>query len=343
MAAEILNVGFIGNGKSTNRYHAPFILRLKDKMKIKTIWSRNHAHDKWAEIPGVIYTGDLDAMLADPEIGLVVITTPHMFHYEFCKKVIAAGKNCLMDKPFANTKAEAEELFALAAEKGVILMGYQNRRFDSDFLTAQKVAASGKLGEILEVESHYDYYRPYVPEEAGAYSRDNSYVYGHACHTLDQVISWFGKPDSIHYDVKQTLGSGRMNDYFDIDMNYGRCKVSVKSSYYRVKSRPKWVVYGRRGMFVKETEDRQEEHLKLFYMPDHDDFGLDRSQDYGTLIYYDENDIYHEEKIPTVQGGYEKYYDALYETIVNGAEWLVKPEQTIYLMQMLEESLQGLV
>lgn len=90
---------------------------------------------------------------------------------------------------------------------------YQNRRYDSDFLTVQKVIESGKLGNLLEVEMHYDYYRPEIPLNVHEYVGYNGYLYGHGCHTLDQVISYFGKPEKIHYDVRQLLGSGRMNDY----------------------------------------------------------------------------------------------------------------------------------
>ena len=79
-----------------------------------------------------------------------------------------------------------------------------------------------------------------------------SYLYGHGCHTLDQVISYFGKPENIHYDVRQLLGEGRMNDYFDLDLYYGNFKVSVKSSYFRVKERPSFVIYGKKGYFEKK-------------------------------------------------------------------------------------------
>ncbi len=338
-----LRIGFIGNGKSTNRYHAPFILNRPDTMEIRKIWARNPAKTDWARIEGAEYTDDLDSLLNDPELDVIVVTLPHHLHYEYTKKVIEAGKNCVCEKPFTPTKAEAEELFALAEEKGVILQCYQNRRFDSDFLTVQKVIESGKLGELLELEMHFDYYRPEIPEMVKEYRPEFSYLYGHGCHTLDQVISYFGKPDHIHYDVRQTLGEGRMNDYFDLDLYYGVLKVSVKSSYFRVKERPSFVVYGRKGMFEKYAKDRQETDLKHFYLPKgHPDFGVDTPKDYGTLIYYDDQNVYHEEKVISEKGDYGYYYDALYETLKNGAPVLVKKEQTLLQMEILETGVRDL-
>lgn len=272
----------------------------------------------------------------DPEIQLAVITTPSQFHYEYAKLALEHGTNVLVEKPFAETSAEAKELFELAKQKDLFIQCYQNRRFDSDFLTVQKVLESGKLGDILEIEMHYDYFRPEVPESATEFSTVNSYLYGHACHTVDQVISYFGEPDDIHYDVRQLLGTGRMNDYFDLDFYYGTMKISVKSSYFRIKERPSFVVYGKKGMFVKQTKDRQEEHLKLFYFPDHQDFGIDLPEHYGTLTYMDQNGNYHEEKVISEVGDYSRVYEGVYETLINGAEKVVKDEETLLQMNILE-------
>ena len=182
---------------------------------------------------------------------MIVVCTTHHFHYNYAKMVLEAGKHCLVEKPFMENSKQAREIFDLANQKGLYCSAYQNRRYDSDFLTVQKVIESGKLGDLLELEMHFDYYRPEVPENVDHFDPAHSYLYGHGCHTLDQVISYFGRPDHVHYDVRQLLGEGRMNDYFDLDLYYGTLKVSVKSSYFRIKERPSFIVYGKKGMFVK--------------------------------------------------------------------------------------------
>ena len=337
-----MKIAMIGNGKSTNRYHVPFILQRPEKMEIKTIWRRSPSRDAWAPLQGVNYTTDLTDILEDDDIDLVVVCTRQDSHYEYAKMALEAGKNVLVEKPFTQTYEQARELFDLAKEKGLFCSAYQNRRFDSDFLTVQKVIESDVLGDLLEAEMHFDYYRPEISENCHEYSADTSFLYGHACHTLDQVLSYFGLPDNVHYDVRQLLGPGRMNDYFDLDLYYKNFKVSVKSSYFRVKSRPSFVVYGTRGMFVKETKDRQEDDLKKFYMPVNKDFGLDRPEHYGTLTYYDEAGTYHEEKVVSEPGDYARFYDAVYESIMNGKEQLVTPEQTLAQMEMLEKGVRSL-
>ncbi len=335
-------IAYIGNGKSANRYHIPYVLTRKDKIKVKKIFTHHPGKGPWKEVPGVEYVDDMDAVLKDEEIDVVVLSTPHDTHYALSKQVLMAGKNCVCEKPFTQTVKQAEELFALAKEKGVMIQCYQNRRFDSDLLTAKQVMESGKIGEVTEMEISFDYYRPEVPESQ-SFHPFYSFLYGHACHTIDQVISCFGIPDRVHADVRQMLGQGRMNDYFDIDLFYGdRLKASVRSSYFRVKARPSMVVYGMKGMYIKEDKDKQEEHLKLFVMPGEPGFGEDKPSEYGTLIYRDGDGGYHEEKVPTVTGDHGRYYDALYETVMNGKEPLVKPEETLAQIKIMEDGIRGL-
>ncbi|MCW8486440.1 Gfo/Idh/MocA family oxidoreductase [Streptococcus macedonicus] len=95
-------------------------------------------------------------------------------------------------------------------------------------------------------------------------------------------------------------------------------------------------------MFVKYEKDRQEADLKKFYLPDNDDFGLDKPENFGTLTYYDYNGHYHEEVIGTVAGDNGRFYDALYETLITHKPILVTEEQTILQMHILEEATKDL-
>lgn len=338
----MLTVAYIGNGKSTNRYHLPYAFKQSDKIRVKTIYAR-HLSQEWSAIDGVKYTTDIEDIYQDDEIQLVIITTPNATHYPLAKDCLLHGKNVLVEKPFSLNYAEAEELFRLANERGLFIQCYQNRRFDSDFLTVQKVIESGKIGDLLELEMHFDYFRPEVPLASTHFSIAESFLYGHACHTLDQVISYFGEPDEVHTEVRQLLGEDRMNDYFDLDLYYGQLKVSVKSSYFRIKPRPSFIVYGTQGMFVKETKDRQEEHLKMFYLPNQPDFGVDLPEHYGTLTYVDDRGDYHDEKVISEVGDYSRFYEALYDTIVLGKDKIVKDEETLFQMKLLEAAIHQLL
>lgn len=333
----MLTIAYIANGKSTNRYHLPFSLK-HPNIHVKTIFSR-HDNSAWKKVEGINYVHDLDEVWNDDDIQLVVICTPLASHYEYAKLALDQGKHVLVEKPFTETSEQAKELFSYAKEKNLFIQCYQNRRFDSDFLTVQKVINSGVLGDILEVEMHFDYFRPEIPMSVKGISKETSYLYGHGCHTIDQLLSFFGNPKSITYDVRRLLGKGHMNDYFDLDFFYEPMKVSIKSSYFRLKERPSFVVYGKKGVFIKQTKDRQEEHLKLFHMPDNPDFGVDLPEHYGVLTYVEDEGNYHEEKVISEVGDYSRFYHGVYESVINGKDKVVKDEETILQMEILEEGM----
>ena len=331
----MLTIGYVGNGKSANRYHLPFVL-LRDNIKVKTIFSPDVNTTTWEKKEHIYYTDKVEELMEDSEIQVIVVCTTQHYHYQYAKMALDHGKHVMVEKPFMMTLQETKDIYAYAKEKGLVVQCFQNRRYDSDFLTVQKVIESGKLGELLELEMHFDYYRPEIPESIEEFKFYDSYLYGHGCHTLDQVISYFGEPDSIHYDVRQLLGPGRMNDYFDLDLYYANLKVSVKSSYFRIKERPSFIVYGKKGMFVKQTKDRQEEHLKMFYMPGQVGFGEDTLDHYGTLTYQDADGVIHEEKVVSEVGDYGRVYDDLYNFLVLNKPQVIKEEETLLQMEILE-------
>ena len=344
MADRVLNLGYIGNGKAANRYHSPFALALPDKFRVHTMFARHVDHSMWAAIPGTRYTTEIDDVLRNPEIDIVEITTPSALHYAQAKQALEAGKHVVVDKPFSLTAAQAQELFDLASAQGVTVQCYQNRRFDSDYLTARKVFESGRLGHVFELVTAYDYFRPHMMEDA-PYSQIDSAAYGHASHCLDQIISWFGVPDRVHAECRQTQGTGFANDYFDYDLYYDELglKCTAQANYVSAFLRPSFLISGDRGAYLRMEKDQQERDLKKFYLPaGHDDFGLDALEQWGTLRWMDEDDHMHEERVEPVRSTYSAFYEALYETVAAGAPQLVTPEQTLAQMRILEQGMEGL-
>ena len=129
---------------------------------------------------------------------------------------------------------------------------------------------------------------------------------------------------------------------FDIDLFYGNFKVSVKSSFFRLIERPSFVLYGKKGVFVKQTKDRQEEHLKQFLWPNWDGFGKDEPEEYGILTIRDENGQAQASSVETVTGDYGRYYDALYQTLRYNEPKLVQDEHTLWQLAYLEEGIKDL-
>lgn len=331
-----LITGFIGFGKSANRYHLPYV-NLRKNIKVKTIFDLtiNETLAAPYRAKGVAFTTDITTLLDDDDIELVTICTPAHTHYDLAKQAILAGKSVIVEKPFCDTVAHAKELFALAQEKGVLVQPYQNRRFDGDYLAVKQVIEQGFLGEIKEVETHIDYYRP------GSFTtpavKENGSFYGLGIHTMDRVIALFGRPDTVAYDIRNNEVADAVDSYFDVDLHYcNSLKVKVKTSHVVASDYPRFIVHGSNGSFVKYGEDQQENDLKAGIMPDAVGFGEDSAMYYGIAKYRNSNGDWIEKQIKTPLGDYGRYYDSVYETLKNGAEKLVSDEEALTNIQILE-------
>ena len=329
-----LHCAFIGFGKSTTRYHLPYVLVRKDKIHVAHIFRRSEKPEieQQPQYSHIHFTSQLDDILNDPQVKLVVVCTHQDSHFEYAKRALEAGKNVLVEKPFTPTLAEAKQLFELAKSKGLTVTPYQNRRFDSCFLTMKKAIESGKLGEIVEIESHFDMYRP-VAETKPGLPADGAF-YGLGVHTMDQIISLFGRPDRVAYDIRSVRNKANPDDTFEAQLFYGDLKAIVKTSHLVKIDYPKFQVHGTKGSYLKYGIDQQETSLKAYIMPGEPGFAADTS--IGVLEYVNDAGETVREEIKPEQGDYGRVYDALYETIINGQPNYVREIEALTNLEILE-------
>ncbi|WP_125760743.1 oxidoreductase [Companilactobacillus hulinensis] len=332
-----LKIAFIGFGKSANRYHLPY-LNIRKNFELKKVYTRKGPNEELAKPyrdKGVDFTTNIDDILQDKEIDLVIICTPASTHYELAKQVINSGKSVVVEKPFVDTVDHAKELLQLGKEKNVLVMPYQNRRFDGDFLAAKQVIDQGFLGDIVEVESHIDYYRPGTVTGKG--TKEQGVFYGLGIHLMDRLVALFGRPDTVTYDIRNTDVADAVDNYFDVDLHYGnQMKVKVKVGYDIASEYPRFIVHGTNGSFIKYGADQQENDLKAGIMPGTPNFGEDSPMYYGVAKYQNANGDWIKKQIKTPIGDYGLYYDSVYDTLVNGAPKLVTDEQVLTDIELLE-------
>lgn len=332
-----LNIAYIGFGKSTNRYHIPYV-QTRDNINIARVVTptlgRRPEDQAALEATGTIFSTDINDIINDDTIDLVISVTPAKFHYSTAKQLLEGGKNVISDKPLVETLAEATELVNIAKEKGLFFMPFQNRRFDSDFLTVKKVIEAGYLGDIIDITVTMDHYRPNDASRSSL-NFDGAW-YGHGVHMTDQMISLFGKPNEVQYDIRSIRDTAASDDYFSVNFIYDNFRATVQATELAAVNRPKWVVYGTKGTFIKENVDQQENDLKVGIMPGDEGFGLDSPQEYGKLTYHNQNGDRIEKFIPSVAGDYARVYDSAYEAIINGKDKLVSDEQMLAVIETLE-------
>jgi len=131
-----VRVGLVGYGLSGRVFHAPLFEAAG--VDLHCVASSN-AEKVHADYPGIIVHPNYDALLADENVDLVVLATPSDLHAEQLLKALAAGKHVIAEKPFTSTVAEADTVIAAARSANRIVTCFQNRRWDSDFLTIRQL------------------------------------------------------------------------------------------------------------------------------------------------------------------------------------------------------------
>ncbi len=335
MESRIINTALCSFGMSGWVFHAPF-LQVHPGFHFYGAWERtkNLAAEKY---PGSKTFRTLESMLADDAIELVVVNTPNYTHFDYAQKALLAGKHIIVEKPFTNTVAEADALIAMAAKQQRKISVYQNRRYDSDFRTIKKVLDDGLLGNMVEAEFHFDRYReelsPKLHKElpgpgAGA-------LYDLGAHLIDQALQLFGMPQSLFADVAIMRPHSQVDDYFEIILYYASFRVRLKCSYQVREALPGYILHGSKGSFIKPKTDVQETMLQAGQIPGGADWGKEPETDKG-LLHTEINGEITRAYIPSLQGNYGDYYEAIYQAIVNDAPMPVTANEGRQVIQIIE-------
>lgn len=331
MSSKILNVGLIGFGLSGRYFHSPF-LTTNPNFKLKTVVERSKNEAQEFD-PTIENARSVDELLSDPEIDLVFICTPNDTHFTYAMDALENGKHVVIEKPFSATTEEAKQLIALAEEKGLILTAYQNRRWDSDFLTIKKLISEDKLGDIVEYECRYDRFRPVVPTESW---KEKSVpvggnLYNLGPHLIDQALVLFGEPETVTAEIRSVRPNSEIDDYFDVRLGYADKLVIVKSSLMVYENFLRYNLHGTKGSFIKGGLDPQEETLRQNVLPTTQPWGKEPEDRWGKLYSEAFSGV-----VESESGDYAPFYQNVYDAIVNGAELAVKPAEILRTCRVID-------
>ncbi|HYI36559.1 MAG TPA: Gfo/Idh/MocA family oxidoreductase [Thermoleophilaceae bacterium] len=147
-----MKVGVVGLG-----YWGPNLARNFDRLPdVELSWLCDADDDRRGSLaqmfPDARETADLAEMLADPELDAVAVATPVPSHAAVAEQILGAGKHCFVEKPLAQTVADAERTVAAAEEAGKVLMVGHLLEYHPGLEMLNSLASGGELGDI-----HYIY------------------------------------------------------------------------------------------------------------------------------------------------------------------------------------------
>ncbi|MCD6347751.1 MAG: Gfo/Idh/MocA family oxidoreductase [Bacteroidales bacterium] len=327
-------------GMSGRVFHAPLISS-HSGFELYSILERTRNLSK-ATYPKVKTVQLFDELLNDPMVELIIVNVPDHLHFEFTETALLAGKHVIVEKPFTIDLPSAIKLRDLAREKNLHLFVFQNRRWDSDFLTIKKLLQSGRLGRIAEFEAHYDRFRP-VPTP-NTWKEDKNHgtglLYNLGAHLIDQTLVLFGLPDAVYADLDTLRQHSNVTDYFTLILYYKDMRAILRSSYLVKEQVAKYIIHGDNGSFIKKGQDPQEERLNSGWKGDDPDIGAEPASSCG-LLYQDDSTNNYPEEIKSLTGNYMQFYDEVYQTMRSNFSGAVTADDGVRVMQIIDAAIRS--
>jgi predicted dehydrogenase len=331
----MIRVGLVGFGFVSKTFHVP-LLQATDGYKITTI-SSSRPEDVSALLPDVDIVSDPNALATHPDIDLVVIASPNETHAPLAEAAMRAGRNVVVDKPFTVTVGQARHLAAVSKESGVVLSVFQNRRWDSDFLTVQDVIRRDLVGKIVLFESRIDRYRPDVRDRWREVPGPGAgLLYDLGPHLIDQAVLLFGIPDSVQATLAKQRRRARTDDFFQLVLRYGEMVATLGAGSLVSGGSARFSLHGEKASVVKQKPDIQEDQLRAGVLPGAQDWGLDPDD---AMLY--DGATGDARALKAARGDQRGYYVALREALHGRARNPVPPEQGATVMAIIEAGLRS--
>lgn len=203
--------------------------------------------------PQVRAHGDAAALIADEGVDLVVVSTPPSTHATWARAALSAGRHVVVEKPFAIRTAEADAVLALARDRGLVAMVYQNRRFDPDYLALRSAVHAGRLGRLFHLEAFIGGHgHPCNLWHSDAHVSGGAF-FDWGAHVLDQLL------DLVDAEVEHVTAATHKLRWFDVtNADHSRVTVHFADgaeatfvySDLAAALKPRWYVLGTDGAVV---------------------------------------------------------------------------------------------
>jgi predicted dehydrogenase len=326
---EAVRFGLVGYGFGGRWFHAPLLAAAPECEFLGVVTSSPERQALVAQDhPGVATFGSLEELTA-AGAEAVAVSTPADTHSALTEQALALGLAVVCDKPFALDAAAAERTVEFAERAGLPLAPYQNRRWDSDFLTVRALAAAGTLGELTRFESRFERLAPDPgpPASGGGTLRD------FGSHLVDQALVLLGPVASVYAEWR-LRDSGLDDDVFVALTHENGARSHLWGSWSQGAPGPRFRVTGTTGSYVVSAlMDGQEDALLAGQTPATlgTGWGAEPSQRWGRVHRGDDGEV-----VPTVPGAWSSFYPAFAAAVRGEGPVPVDPRDAVATARVLD-------
>jgi predicted dehydrogenase len=324
-----VRIGLLGYGFGGRWFHAPLLTAAPECDFLGVVTSSPDRREQVAnDHPGLATYASLEELVA-AGAEAVAISTPADTRSELTDRALELGLAVVSDKPFALDAAAARSSLDLAERLGLPLAPYQNRRWDSDFLTVRSLVDDGTLGEVTRFESRFERLDPDPgpPAAGGGTLRD------FGSHLVDQALVLLGPVASVYAEWR-LRENGLDDDVFVALTHENGAHSHLWGSWSQGAPGPRFRVNGTAGSYVNRTlMDIQEKLLLAGHTPATlgAEWGAEPAGRWGRVYRGDQG-----ETVPTRNGAWNTFYPAFARAVRGLGPVPVHPRDAVATATVLD-------
>lgn len=344
-SAARIRTAIIGFGISGRVFHAPLI-EADDSYTLEIIVTSNpervaaarktYPHARIIASPEELFSEiDQGNLILD----LIVIGTPPANHTKLARAALERHLHVVVDKPFVPTSEEGQELIAAAAAASRCLTVFQNRRWDGDFLTVQRLIQDGKLGQVRTFESRFEWW---MPEGFGNWrdearvSEGGGILHDLGAHLIDQAIQLFGPVAEVYGETTRhsdTTQSDADQEAFLSLLHHSGTRSRLWMNGQAAQPGPRFHLMGSSAAYTKWGLDGQEKALAEGQVPSDAQYGVEPPETWGTIGISGAST-----SMPTRNGDYPQFYKQLTQALQGSSPAPVDPRDAVAVLKVIESA-----
>jgi len=337
------NCAVIGFGNIGPR-HAKWITERSNRAVLKGVYDFRPEIKSKIEDAGFRSYETLQELI-DDDVQLVVIATPNDSHSVLAKKLLRAGKNVICEKPAALSSADVAEVIEVAKETGKLLSYHQNRRWDVEYLTGKKILDSGYIGKPYFIEVNIQNGRRGMYGWRG-HKGSGGMTLDWGSHVIDYLLC-FDKSKVISVDchLKRLFAHG-VDDNIRIFLNFeSGLSAIIEITTNTFITKPRWFILGDNGTAsIDLIRDSflgdgavNTKVVTIDSCTEKDGIDILYNGDEIRKVPVKRSEITTSEvAVESVPNPTYRYYDNIFDVLDGKAELMVKPEEAVRVMKVIE-------
>lgn len=333
-------LGIIGFGGMAGN-HVKQLAKGNTKVFVKGVFDIDEKRQAAAREQGYLAYESREALLSDPEIDIVLVAATNEVHKEIAIDAMAHGKHVICEKPAAMSSDELREMMAAAKQYNRVFTVDQNRRVNRDFVLMRRTVESGIIGKPYVIESRVEGSRGVPAGWRTQKEKGGGMMLDWGVHLIDQIMymvpekvtNVFCKMYSVHYP--------EVDDNFRLFLTFeSGLTAQIEVSTNSFISHPRWYVAGAdgtlqiddwacNGRVVKclEREDTWDTEIKTVKAGPTKTMAPRSPESVSVTELSEPEDV---------TDNLDVVYWQLTDAIEGKAELIIRPEETLRVMQVME-------